>query len=294
MSTHQRKQSKASFYIDLEKSPKSVTQLSPEESNSGSTTINNEKKDSILDDDPIIMVDPVIKTNHWMKFLSFVFILIFIFTSFQVVLSFVNLNMNEDRESLVIASSAPPLTQSPPLSIHKSQLDKQEAVLAGHNYFPYKGEDSDTSTSSTKNYGNDINDKNILDVSSSSSSSSSSSPLQALKEIFAVNPIIIISNNNPLQHKFETILMNINIHPEPKIVDLLKHPDYSEIMSYLEVEFADELEDEDAMENDDDDIPRLFIAGKSYGNYYKIFKLYESNLLQSYLREHGKGKITIG
>ncbi|KAK6457339.1 uncharacterized protein RJT20DRAFT_134622 [Scheffersomyces xylosifermentans] len=137
-----------------------------------------------------------------------------------------------------------------------------------------------------------------------------------LKEIFAVNPVIILSSDpsSPKQKQLETILMNINIHPEPKVVNLFKHPNYESILKYLKhyesyttiptgttgtiknnLVYASHEDDADSEEQSAvDDIPRLFVGGSPYGNYKSIFTLYKNNNLQSYLRERGRGTITIG
>ena len=53
-----------------------------------------------------------------------------------------------------------------------------------------------------------------------------------LKEIFSVNPIIVLSLNNQID-KLNTILLNLNISPEPKIINLSRHPNYLNILKYL-------------------------------------------------------------
>ncbi|KAK6465592.1 hypothetical protein DFJ63DRAFT_25260 [Scheffersomyces coipomensis] len=385
MSTHQRKLSKASFYIDIEKSASDNNTINQDSLSSGQNNessinsinidnphhinienshIENEIKQLLKDDSSHSSSSK--KSNLWIKIFTFIFSLLIILTLINF-LCFVIMNhkaqsnklnnINLDDEDIIIpppsiniakisnelitSTKSIPKKEKPSKPILTSftmtpeeyqQQYKQyqdQPVLPHNNFFPYK-DDSSSSTSSdppsminvpgastisstSKLYDQQVPPQPhmIVHVENESELDQSSTLTKAqsdLKEIFAVNPIILISNNNQFQHKFETILMNINIHPEPKIVNLIKHPNYKSILSYLESTFEDLNDDDnvDYKELDEDDkeslhqlnkgdnIPRLFIGGVPHGNYYKILDLFEKNQLQSYLRENGKGKITIG
>ncbi|ABN66117.2 predicted protein [Scheffersomyces stipitis CBS 6054] len=191
----------------------------------------------------------------------------------------------------------------------KSLSDKVDNLINAEIKKQQDTEDSEINDNSSNNVGGDENDDDDDDDDSSITAQ------KDLQEIFAVNPVIILSLNpeSPKQKKLETILMNINIHPEPKVVDLFRHPDYKKIASYLKsldikaipsgtssgnikndlVYSTPDNEDDDEYSSEDN-IPRLFIGGMPTGNFKSIFRLYKSNSLQTFLREHGKGHISIG
>lgn len=101
-----------------------------------------------------------------------------------------------------------------------------------------------------------------------------------LKEIFSVNPIIILSLNNQID-EFLTILLNMNISPEPKVINLSKHPNFSHILKYLK----------NVNGSDEENIPRLFLGGQPVGTSQEIIDMYKNNELISYLRSKGQGLI---
>ncbi|ODV81162.1 uncharacterized protein CANTADRAFT_25391 [Suhomyces tanzawaensis NRRL Y-17324] len=158
-----------------------------------------------------------------------------------------------------------------------------------------------------------------------------------LKEILLVSPIILISDDpdSSDQQQLEIIIKNLNIHPEPKIVSLDKHPHCKKILNYLksyeshqdttipvtttassseaiiksDLKFTQEvlssegslyedlryktekkLAESHALQN----IPRLFIGGVPYGNFQELFKKYKDKSLAQFVREKGKGLITVG
>ncbi|EER34962.1 predicted protein [Candida tropicalis MYA-3404] len=103
-----------------------------------------------------------------------------------------------------------------------------------------------------------------------------------LKEIFSVNPIIVLSLNNQID-KLNTILLNLNISPEPKIINLSRHPNYLNILKYLK----------NINHSDVENIPRLFLGGLPVGTSKEIIEMYENNELISYLRSKGEGLINV-
>lgn len=179
-------------------------------------------------------------------------------------------------------------------------------------------------------------------------------PKQDLKEILSISPITILINNNKdtknninpnddnekpnaeytKQLEFLKILQNsLTITPEPKVVNLIKHPHYHEILNYLktykqheiqsvqkisapvptsikhdikynskksiiddEVENVDEdneIEDYESGNDDYNDIPRLFIGGLPVADYNLIIEKYNNGELIDFLRDQGKGLISI-
>lgn len=141
----------------------------------------------------------------------------------------------------------------------------------------------------------------------SETSSHQPSPLTDLKEILSISPIIIISTPSPQQQQLENILMNLNITPQPTIVNLSKHPNYQSILSYLQQyeSHSHTVEthtsptgiiklDLKEVAEDEDNIPRVFIGAVPVGNFHEIFELYNDSKLVNYLKERGKGKISIG
>lgn len=133
------------------------------------------------------------------------------------------------------------------------------------------------------------------------------SPLTDLKEILTISPIIILSTPSQHQQQLENILMNMNITPQPTVINLTKHPNYKNILSYLQqyeshshtvvthsnptgIIKLDTKEEPDV----EDNIPRVFIGAVPVGNFHEIFELHEQGKLVGYLKERGKGKICIG
>ncbi|RLV89453.1 hypothetical protein JA1_005155 [Spathaspora sp. JA1] len=100
-----------------------------------------------------------------------------------------------------------------------------------------------------------------------------------LKEIFSINPIIILSINEELT-EFETVLLNLNINPKPKIINLLKHPNFNNIVEYLR-------------NINGKNIPKLFIGGCPIGTEAEILEMNKQNQLVYYLKEKGRGLISI-
>ncbi|RCK67360.1 hypothetical protein Cantr_02736 [Candida viswanathii] len=103
-----------------------------------------------------------------------------------------------------------------------------------------------------------------------------------LKEIFSINPIIMLSLNNQID-KVHTIIMNMNITPEPKVINLSKHPNYNNIMRYLKK----------INHSDEENIPRLFLGGSPVGTSSEIVEMFENNELLGYLRAKGQGLINV-
>lgn len=121
-----------------------------------------------------------------------------------------------------------------------------------------------------------------------------SDPQRDLAEILSINSIVILTNeeNIKLQSKVENILKNYKITPEIKFIKLNKHPNYDNIYQYLKKFTISDYGIE--INNDDEhDIPRLFIGGLPMGNYKDIIKKAHTEELYGYLKKYGKGLITL-
>ena len=100
------------------------------------------------------------------------------------------------------------------------------------------------------------------------------------------------------QNKFLEIVSSLGITPEPKIVNLAKHPHCHEIKDYLRT-YASRMTKETTGETLDvssgvtKDIPRLFIGSVPVGSFGKIIEMNNENKLASYLKANGKGLISI-
>ncbi|KAL6450669.1 hypothetical protein SBY92_000915 [Candida maltosa Xu316] len=106
---------------------------------------------------------------------------------------------------------------------------------------------------------------------------------ESLDEIFSISPLIILSLNNRVE-KLHKIIMNLNIDPEPKIINLSKHPNYINIVKYLQnINKSD----------DEDNIPKVFLSGSPIGSDDEIIEMYENDELVDYLKAKGQGLISI-
>lgn len=119
-----------------------------------------------------------------------------------------------------------------------------------------------------------------------------------LKEIFSLSPVIILILDENNDRLFESILINLYIHPEPKTINLAKHPNHVNIINYLKLNQNNPGEDEEHDDSDieevgNDQLPRLFIGGRPMGTRDEIVSMYENNELVEYLKNKGKGLITI-
>ncbi|KAG7662876.1 uncharacterized protein J8A68_003647 [[Candida] subhashii] len=119
-----------------------------------------------------------------------------------------------------------------------------------------------------------------------------------LKEIFSLSPVIILILDENDDRLFESILINLYIHPEPKTINLAKHPNHVNIINYLKSNQNNPGEDEEHDDSDieevgNDQLPRLFIGGRPMGTRDEIVSMYENNELVEYLKNKGKGLITI-
>ncbi len=104
-----------------------------------------------------------------------------------------------------------------------------------------------------------------------------------LKEMFAISPMVVISQTNQID-ELQTILTKLNINPQPKFINLSKHPNYLNIKQYLKKIYNID---------EDDHIPRVFLAGIPIGDSDKIIEMYKENQLISHLREKGQGLINV-
>lgn len=132
-----------------------------------------------------------------------------------------------------------------------------------------------------------------------------------LKEMMLISPVTILLDDEvrslPEKNKFlEILFKSLNINPEPKVVNLSKHPHHTEIVDYLhkyakheygtstdEVSEDDDDEDEDEQAPPAREIPRLFVGGLPVGRFNDIIDEYKNNELIAHLRESGKGLINV-
>ncbi|CAH6720348.1 hypothetical protein CLIB1444_03S09912 [[Candida] jaroonii] len=119
-------------------------------------------------------------------------------------------------------------------------------------------------------------------------------PQKDLAEILSINSIVILTNeeNIKLQTKVENILKNYKITPEIKFIKLNKHPNYDNIYQYLK-KFTISDYGIEINNDDENDIPRLFIGGLPMGNYKDIIRKANAEELYGYLKKYGKGLITL-
>lgn len=134
-----------------------------------------------------------------------------------------------------------------------------------------------------------------------------------LKEMMLISPVTILLDDevtsSPDKSKFlEILFKSLNINPEPKVVNLSKHPHHSEIVEYLHKYAKHEygtsgdeaFKDEDNEDEEEDqqaastrEIPRLFVGGLPVGRFSDIIEEYSSNGLIARLKESGKGLISV-
>lgn len=125
-----------------------------------------------------------------------------------------------------------------------------------------------------------------------------------LKEMMLISPITILlddESDDVQKTKFlEILFQTLSINPEPKIVNLSKHPHYHQIMTYLQNYAHHEYTPVEASSEDEDDadwrhvdIPRLFVGGIPMGRFNDIISKYNDHELITYLKENGKGLISI-
>lgn len=130
-----------------------------------------------------------------------------------------------------------------------------------------------------------------------------------LKEMMLISPVTILLDDNvtssPEKNKFlEILFKSLNINPEPKVVNLSKHPHHTEIVDYLHKyakheygtsydEVSEDDEDEDEQASSAKEIPRLFVGGLPVGRFSDIIDEYKNNELIAHLRESGKGLINV-
>lgn len=124
-------------------------------------------------------------------------------------------------------------------------------------------------------------------------------PKKDLSEILLISPITILVNNGlevgANQSRFLEILLSaFTITPEPKVVNLIKHPHYQDLVEYLQsIDGQGHSDDDFSLNDEDDDIPRLFIGGAPMGGYDDIIAMYEDGELMDFLIENGRGLISI-
>lgn len=130
-----------------------------------------------------------------------------------------------------------------------------------------------------------------------------------LKEMMLISPVTILLDDNvtssPEKNKFlEILFKSLSINPEPKVVNLSKHPHHTEIVDYLhnyakheygtsDDEVFEDDEDEDEQSSPAKEIPRLFVGGLPVGRFNDIIDEYKNNELIAHLRESGKGLINV-
>lgn len=137
-----------------------------------------------------------------------------------------------------------------------------------------------------------------------------SNPQFDLAEILAINPIVLLINDEFVAEKdhVKQILQNLNINPEVKLVNLMKHPHYEDILDYLKnyrLHVAPTLANVGTKANEPEfeqqfvhqynmgDIPRLFIGGLPVADYQDIIDKFNNNQLDHFLNEFGKGQIKL-
>lgn len=128
-----------------------------------------------------------------------------------------------------------------------------------------------------------------------------------MSEILLIAPVKVLLDEDSVeeklerakeQNKFLEIVSSLGITPEPKIVNLAKHPHCHEIKDYLRT-YASRMTKETTGETQDvssgvtKDIPRLFIGSVPVGSFGKIIEMSNENRLASYLKANGKGLISI-
>lgn len=136
-------------------------------------------------------------------------------------------------------------------------------------------------------------------------------PQGDLLEILSVSPIVILSSNpssaiqdtdetteesrdalyhNKLENQVMEIMLGfLHITPEPRVVDLAKHPHHNEIVHYLQ---SYSMHNSETSE-DELDIPRIFIGGQPVANHKQVVEKYYNKDLVEFLRDHGRGIINI-
>lgn len=108
---------------------------------------------------------------------------------------------------------------------------------------------------------------------------------ESLMEMFSIYPMIVLQADPKESSMLNNIFSTLNINPEPKLVDLAKHPNQEGIIQYLQ-----------NFENHrygDTDIPLVFIGGDPICNYNQIVEKYKSGELAPYLRSNGRGIIEV-
>lgn len=124
-----------------------------------------------------------------------------------------------------------------------------------------------------------------------------------IKEMLLVSPVTILLSDEPEdleQSRFMEIIFGaLSINPEPRIVNLRKHPHCNQIVEYLRrfsrrveglglsSEHSDEVKDAKS------DFPRLFMGGLPLGKYSEIIEMYQQEELVLFLQEHGKGLVSV-
>ncbi|CUM56604.1 uncharacterized protein AC631_04393 [Debaryomyces fabryi] len=129
-----------------------------------------------------------------------------------------------------------------------------------------------------------------------------------LKEMMLISPVTILLDDDvsssPEKNKFlEILFKSLSINPEPKVVNLSKHPHQTEIVDYLHKyskheygssnEEVSDDEDEDEQATPTREIPRLFVGGLPVGRFNDIIDEFKNNELIAHLRESGKGLINV-
>lgn len=137
-------------------------------------------------------------------------------------------------------------------------------------------------------------------------------PQGDLLEILSVSPIVILSSSSaaPENAEFdspqedqeslhesnlegqvmEIMLGFLHITPEPRVVDLAKHPHHKEIVHYLQSYSMHTAESDDL---EVVDIPRVFIGGQPIANHRQVVEKYYNKDLVEFLKHHGKGIINV-
>ncbi|CCE82386.1 Piso0_002110 [Millerozyma farinosa CBS 7064] len=135
--------------------------------------------------------------------------------------------------------------------------------------------------------------------------------LEALKEMLSIAPITVLVGDTCDTDKQDKVLrilfQDLHITPEPKKIDIRRHPLCDSIIEYLQKYYGrgdsykyktppadSRYSSSSSSDNANDSIPRLFVGGLPVGSFDDILHMAKEGELVTLLRAKGEDLIVIG